>query len=69
MQIYSGLNQEMPNDYWEQRFGLTEKPCVQIIRKERAPEIKDPEVLQTPQSSISEIKEQRDRVDCGQQFA
>ena len=69
MDLYSGIHQEMPDDYWEQRFGMTEKPCVQIIRKERPPVATKQSVEPpTPVAQPISVKE-RDQVDCGLQFS
>ena len=33
MDLYSGMNQEVPEDFYRDRFALSEKPCVKVVRK------------------------------------
>jgi hypothetical protein len=47
MEVFTGMNQDVPEDFFRERFALQEKPCVKIVRKTRpVPESKEEPVVQ-----------------------
>ena len=35
MDLYSGLNQDVPEDFYREKFALNEQPCVKIVKKKK----------------------------------